>query len=344
MKKLVTILFLVLCLGLSLAGCQGEKPEPEPTEDIPELKVAMLSTISQGTPFATLEWSGLSQAADNGFTDVKFVECLDSAEYEEQIRAFAEDGYGLIFSQFDALNAYVLDLAEEYPDTFFYLCDSGLDVTGHENVGNLLVDPTEGAFVAGYVAAFTSESGIIGWVGSLDQANINRYRYGFEAGVAYYNEENGTDVKVLTGYTGSNTDSEKAAEIATSFIEQGADLIAEVANLGGLGALQVAAEKGVKAMGCDSYMSDDYEAVFWNPLKDIDMTLLNVCKEFASGKTVPGVRYFTLATGARAFDTRDYDRLSAEDKALVDAVVNKLVDGTIEVADAAAKAEAARAD
>ena len=261
--------------------------------------------------------------------EVKLIEALDTAEYEEQVRSMAEAGYSPIYTIFDALNAVVVEVAADYPDTYFYMIDSALVYENLPNVSSLIVDPTESSFISGYVAAKTTTTGTIGWVGSLDQANINRFRNGYTAGALYANP----DINILTAYTGDNTDSEKGRECAVAQIDGGADVIFQSANLSGLGVIAGCSEGGIKAIGVDEWQGNVDDCVFWSSLKDIDSAVFQTAKEVAEGKFEAGPRYFVLATGARAYDERDFEKLPPDLQKEVSDLVEKIVSGEVNVKD-----------
>ena len=87
--------------------------------------------------------------------DSKMVEAMDKAEYPEQIRAMAQLGANPIYAMFDTVNEVVLDVADEFPDTKFYLIDCEME-NSEPNCANLIVDPYEASFIAGFVAAKTT--------------------------------------------------------------------------------------------------------------------------------------------------------------------------------------------
>jgi len=302
------------------SAAAGEKPEAGLT--------CLISTISQGTPFAKLVWRGFEQASEEYGVEIKMIEALDTAEYEEQIRAMAEMGANPIYTMFDALNAYVVEIAPEYPDTKFYMIDSALEPKS-DNVCCLVVDPTESSFVAGFVAANTTKVNKIGWVGSLEQANIIRFRDGYTAGAKYANP----DIEILSAFTGDNVDSVLGQEAAKIQIKDGADVIFQSANLSGLGVISACSEAGIKAIGVDEWQGDVDDCVYWSALKDIDSAVFQTVGEYLDGSFESGFRYFTLETGARAYDQRDFDKLPKEIQEKVLQLVEDISNGKVVVKD-----------
>src|SRR5690606_5774630 len=121
-------------------------------------------------------------------------------------------------------------------------------------------------FLAGYLAAGYSSSGVVATYGGLQIGPVTIFMDGFVDGVAHYNEVHGTDVKVLgwdkesqTGaFAESFEDQAAGRSLSDSFVAQGADVIMPVAGGTGLGPAAAAAESGEYAViwvdldGCES--------------------------------------------------------------------------------------------
>lgn len=119
----------------------------------------------------------------------------------------AEMGVNPIYTTFGTVNEVAVELAPEYPGIMFCLIDSSPD-TKYDNVANVYVDSLEPAFVSGFVAAKTTRSGTIGWIGSLDIPATNRFRDAYLTGAKYADP----DVVVQTVYVGDNSDTVKTGE------------------------------------------------------------------------------------------------------------------------------------
>ena len=86
--------------------------------------------------------------------------------------------------------------AVDYPDVHFVLVDGYLD--GLDNVASLVFREQEGSFLVGAIAALTSETGTLGFVGGMDVPLIHKFEAGYKAGAAHVRR----DVVVLVGYAG----------------------------------------------------------------------------------------------------------------------------------------------
>lgn len=323
MKKVSFIVVVMLILSLAIAGCggSGEQAEEKPKEAV------MIVEIPKGDPFIDLAYSGLEQLGKDKGVNVKIIEALDKSEHEEQIRAMAELGANPIYVLWDNLGAAVIQVAPDFPDTKFIIADAYVE-TDLENVKTVVVEPQEASFIAGFVAAKTSESKHVGFVGSMDTPIINRFRAGFEAGAKYADE----NVKVESVYAGNANDPNKGSEIAKLIIGNGADVIMHAANKTGLGVIKACEEEEVLAIGVDEWQGKiNPDVVFWSALKDIAGAIYKAGESALDGSFVPGMQVYDISTGISLYDSRDFEKLPDELQQDVLALVEELKAGKITV-------------
>ena len=341
--RLVLTAAAVLC---ALSGCAGKKEAPkDPAPAASEAKTenkdqkdekekpeneklftCLISEAPAGVPFTDLTWTGFERIADEYGADVKLIEALDKAEYSEQIRAMAEMGANPIYTMFDTINEVAVELAPEYPDTMFCLIDSSLD-TKYDNVANVYVDSLEPAFVSGFVAAKTTESGTIGWIGSLDIPVINRFRDAYLAGANYGNP----DVVVQTAYVGDDSDTVKAGEQTKIMVSPGADIIFQTANLAGLGVIQGCSDAGIKCIGVDEWQGDVDDCVFWSSLTDINGAVFDSFTAYKEGNFAAGKTNYGIETQSAIYDERDYDKLPDDVKSQLDELLEAVKSGSLDM-------------
>lgn len=346
MKKTKRLCALLLALALALgvtacgsknngggnAGTPGGSNDPGPSGgDGKTPLVCLISEVPAGDPFVDLTWQGFEKIHEETGAEVKLVEALEPAEYEEQIRAMAEMGANPIYTMYDAVSLVALEIAGEYPDTKFIPIDCN-EETNLDNVTCIVVDSFEPCFVAGVVAALTSESGNIAWIGSLDIGVINRFYDGFAAGIAYANETYGTSASASKTFIGNAEDSVKGAETAKIVLDAGADVVAQAASQAGIGVLQACIDAGVKCIGVDKWQGDVDDLVFWSALIAIQDAVPTAYNSYVSGQ-FDGVNSISygISTGSPIYASQDYDELPEDVKAAVDAVMAGVADGTIDV-------------
>ncbi|MEZ4750647.1 MAG: BMP family ABC transporter substrate-binding protein [Bdellovibrionota bacterium] len=69
----------------------------------------------------------------------------------------------------------------------------------------MLFNEHEGSFLVGAIAALTTKSNVVGFIGGMDIPLIRRFEVGYRAGVQHINPK----VEVITNYVGSTSDAWK---------------------------------------------------------------------------------------------------------------------------------------
>ena len=347
MKRILAILLAAVMI-FSIAGCSSNEPAPDTNDGQSEVQsdvsgdsgndvaddsdtlICIVSESSQGAPFSQQTWQGFEMVNETYGTQIKFVEALEASEYEVQLRAMAEVGAKVIFSMFDAVNLVAAEIAPEYPDVQFVLidCNQTFDI---DNVTCIVVDSWEPSFVAGVVAALSTETGVLGWVGSIDIGVITRFYDGFVAGVDYANQTYGLDVTVEKTFVGNSEDTVKGAEAARILISKGADIVYQTANEAGLGVIQACSEEGVKCIGVDSWQGGIDPCVFWSALVAIEQGVFNTYTSYLEGTLTENSITYSVANGFPIFADVDYENLPDDIKAAVDTVMTGIADGTLDI-------------
>lgn len=344
MKKVLSIL-LVLVMMFSLAACGGGSNSGESGSGAPSgggdtakagerAKAACyITSVGLSAPFTAMCWSGVSVLEEQGWT-VKCLEVAETTEYADQIRAMAAEGYSVIITEFDALAEVAVQLADElyaaYPDLQLFLNDSYVDCTGTKNCANIICDPWESSFVAGYVAALTTEKDTVGWIGHTNTPTQDRFSYGYAAGVAY--ADNGKNV--VYAYTGDSNDSNKGQETAKAMIaENDVDTIYQSANTSGIGVILECKNAGVRCIGVDMWQGGEYgqETVFWSALKPINNAITDCCLSAQDGEWEGHMYYYDLAHGATVYDQRDFDLLDSDVQAAIEQLTADIASGAVDV-------------
>lgn len=175
--------------------------------------------------------------------------------------------------------AGISTIAEENPDVKFVLVDSfPSDAEGNEvsvdNIYAMCFAEQESGFFAGMAAALETTTGKVAVVNGIAYPSNVNYQYGFECGVKYVNETEGTSVELVelpsyagtdvTGanvggnYVGSFADEATGKVIGNALIAEGADIIFVAAGASGNGVLTAVKEAdGIKFIGCDVDQYDD---------------------------------------------------------------------------------------
>src|ERR1700704_5072985 len=103
---------------------------------------------------------------------------------EPAMRAFAERGYDLIIGVGFAQAPIMEMVAKDYPNIHFAIVDG---ISELPNVASLIFKEHEGSYLVGVLAAQTSKTGTIGFLGGMDIGLIHRFEKGYEEGARAVN-------------------------------------------------------------------------------------------------------------------------------------------------------------
>jgi len=347
----------LLVLSLLLVGC-GSTPEVEPTATMapqatePQpteattggaLRVGMVSDVGgiDDASFNQNTWEGLERAADELGVDAQFIESQAQADYERNIVEFAEQDYDLIFTVGFLLQDATVKMAPEYPDVYFAGIDQFYDPPLDNGVSvTFAVD--EAAFPIGYLAAGWAvlqdpEDPQVGYVAGMQIPPVEQFIVAYEAGVAYYNQQKGTNVQSKGVYVGDFEAPDQGKIQGNSLIDEGVDVIFGCGGKTGNGGLAAAKERGKWGIGVDvdQYFTlpNEQDILITSCMKRLDNAVFNVT-ELATQDAFPagGVYVGTLENGGvglapfHDFDSQVPDDLKQE----VEAIQQGIIDGTID--------------
>ncbi|MCL4515877.1 MAG: BMP family ABC transporter substrate-binding protein [Firmicutes bacterium] len=198
--------------------------------------------------FADSAWAGMQRAQKElrGKVIAKVVEAPELTAAEEQMAAFAKDGWDLIITLGFGYVDTFKKLAPKYPNSKFLIIDA--EIPGIPNVKSVLFREHEGSFLVGALAGLMTKTNNVGFIGGMDIPLIHRFQGGFEQGVKYVNPK----AKIQSYYVGAWNDAAKGKELTSVEISRGADIIYAAAGGSGAGMIQAAQEKGKYGIGVDS--------------------------------------------------------------------------------------------
>ncbi len=325
-KKLYSLLALLIAAAFVLAACgpaptptaapeeptvAPEEPTAEPTAEPVAFKACQVTDVGgiDDKSFNATAWKGVQDAIAQLGIEGQYLESQEQADYETNINAFLEQGCDLIITVGFLLGDATKAAAEANPDQQFAIIDFAYDpaipnVTGH------VFATDQAAFLAGYVAAAKTQTGVVGTFGGLQIPPVTVFMDGFWYGVQYYNEQNGTSVEVKgwdpatqTGlFTGNFESTDDGATFGNNLMDEGADIIMPVAGPVGLGTAAAAKERGnVWIIGVDSdwtLTAPDYaDIILTSVLKKMDSTVFGQIQSMLNGEAQGTLLVGTLESG-----------------------------------------------
>jgi len=237
--------------------------------------------------FNQSSWEGLQQAEDEYGVEAEAIVSTGETDLAPNVQQAVDSGCELIVTVGFELADATLAQAEDNPDLAFAIVDETVDAP---NVKPVVFDTAQAAYLAGYLAAGVSKTGVVATFGGGNQPPVTLFMDGFVDGVAKYNEVHGTAVRVLGwdkaaqdgAFTGDFEDINKGKALSEGFIDQGADVILPVAGQVGEGATSAALERGgvsviwVDSDGYDSLAAEFRPVLLTSVLKNTQAAMVEI--------------------------------------------------------------------
>jgi basic membrane protein A and related proteins len=272
-------------------------------------------------------YRGLDRAVRELKIHAEYIEPGEGSDRESGIRLLAARGFELIIGVGFIFSDDLYAAAREYPNTRFACVDyAKFDATGFvtppPNMVALKFREEEGSFLVGALAALTSKSRVVGFVGGMDIPLIHKFEAGYKAGA----HEVCPDCRVLTGYAGVTGDAfknpAKGKELALAQITAGADVIFHASGSTGLGVFEAARQTEKLAIGVDAdQWSEAPGRVLTSMTKQVDVSVFETVRDLQRGVWRGGVRVFGLAEQGVDYVYDEHNR------ALVAQAVRERVEG-----------------
>jgi basic membrane protein A len=297
--------------------------------------------------FNQTAWKGVQDAQKELGIEGKLLESKAETDYEPNINSFAAEKCDIIITVGFLLGEATKKSAEANPGIKYSIVDFAYDPVIPNVLGQVYATD-EAAFLAGYLAAGVSKSGIVGTFGGINIPPVTIFMDGLSHGVAYYNKQKGASVKVLGWdpvkkeglFTNNFSSLDDGRAFAKNLADEGADIVVPVAGPVGLGSAALAAEMGpdkLKIIGVDvdQYVTDpEHKGVYLTSiLKRMDSTVMAAIKAAQDGSFAGGVVVGTLKSGGVGIAPyHDLDSaVPAELKSEIEAIQKGIIDGSISV-------------
>src|SRR5256712_1286205 len=188
-------LLVVLCLFAVLGSACNRQSYG--ADDKSKVHVGIVFDIGgkDDRSFNAAAWEGVKRAAKDFPILLRDIEPGTPTSIEPAMRAFAERGYDLIIGVGFAQAPIMEQVAKEYPNMHFAIIDG---VSELPNVASLVFKEHEGSYLVGILAAKTTTTGAIGFVGGMDIPLIHRFEVGYEEGARAVNPS----IRVVQNYVG----------------------------------------------------------------------------------------------------------------------------------------------
>ena len=312
-------------------------------------------TACQVTDVGGIDDSGFNQTAWKGVEDSidaygirgRYLESQSETDYQPNLNSMIESGCDVIISVGFLMGDVTRTSARANPRQKYSIVDFAYDPTIPNVIGQVFAT-NEGGFLAGYLAAGMTRTGIVGTFGGINIPPVTAFMDGFYYGVEYYNDRKGKNVQVLGWnprtseglFTGNFESLSDGRAFAQNLYDEGADIVMPVAGPVGLGSAALADELGpdvLKIIGVDAdqTQTDPERAHVYltSVLKRMDSTVMQVIGSARDGDFRGGILLGNLAN--EGVGIAPYNHFAREVpsalKSEIERVKRDIIRGTIQV-------------
>jgi basic membrane protein A len=339
--RLLLAAFLGCALALGGASCRQES---RAADDPGKVHVGIVFDIGgkDDRSFNAAAWEGVKRAAKDFPIVLRDVEPGNPTSIEPAMRAFAERHYDLIIGVGFAQAPIMEQVAKDYPNINFAIVDGASSLP---NVASLVFKEHEGSYLVGVIAARTSKTGTLGFIGGMDIGLIHRFATGYEEGAKSVNP----DARVIVNYVGVTdgawNNPGKGKELALAQIGKGADVIFTAAGNSGLGAFDAVEQAGKDeqgrarrfVIGVDSNQNGVKPGfVLTSMVKRVDNAVYQIVSDVVNHQFKGGFHVYGLESDgvAYALDKNNEMLIPPDVLQQADAAKQKIINGEIKVTDA----------
>lgn len=240
--SVIAIIIVAVIIVAGISAYVVTRPEELPPEDEEEeFKFAAIFPGSiQDADYNTLGVLATTSVGDTFEIPTAYSERVAVPDSGRVMREYADAGYNIIWAHGAQFNAYVLDVAEEYPDVSFILeADFPLEEPP-ANIWNLDRNFYSGYYALGALAALKTETDKIGYICGVELP----FAWGEINSTKQAVDEYNPGCEIIYAYIGDFNDPIKTRIQAEAMIAEGVDVIMSSVNLGNYGLFEAARAAG----------------------------------------------------------------------------------------------------
>ena len=334
LKKLFAIGLAFTMMTTLLVGCSSKNDNAGKDSASDKVYTIGMITDTGGVndeSFNQSTWEGLQKAEKKFGSDkvkVKYLESTKDADYVPNIETFVEEDLDLIIGVGYKMAGAIEEASKNYPDVQFAIIDHSYEKQP-ENVTSLIYEDNTAAYLAGLVAAKKTETNKVAFIGGIKSATLDKFEYGFRAGVKAANP----NCELTVRYLNSFSDSALAKSVANQMHKDGVDVIYTAAGAAGTGAIEAAKENNKMAIGVDVDQSPlAPDNIISSTMKNVNVSIVNLVGEILEDNYQGGqVIVNTLASGGVGLSDTTKDHVSKDILDYVNEQADKIKSGEIKV-------------
>ncbi|KRL62988.1 BMP family lipoprotein [Lactobacillus psittaci] len=242
-KKITTIAAIAAGLGLTLTACSNKTA----TNTNGKKNKGTVALITDGNgvndnSFNESAWNGFKaygkehglKQGNNGY---QYFQTSGASEFVPNLEEAAKN-FDVVYGVGYQLKDSVASVAKKYPKKNFAIIDDV--IKGQKNVVSANFKSNQAAYLAGVVAAYTTKTNVVGFIGGAHGDIVDLFDAGFTKGVNDTAKKLGKKITILNQYIGNFNSSDKAKSIASAMYAKHADIVMHAAGGAGNGLFQEA--------------------------------------------------------------------------------------------------------
>ncbi|PXV91756.1 nucleoside-binding protein [Lachnotalea glycerini] len=301
------VLFCVCAGSLFVSGCVDAKDNKEDSktakslandseESEEEYEIALVTDLGtiEDKSFNQASWEGIRQYAKEHKITYTYYQPEEGTNdaYLETIDNAIKNGAKLVVCPGFLFETPVFIAQEKYPNVNFILIDgepqnaANTEYRIDNNVLAILFQEEQAGFLAGY-AAVKDKNTKLGFLGGMAVPAVIRYGYGFVQGCDYAASEDNINVEIKYTYTGTFQASSCIEELASSWYQNGIEVIFSCGGAVGNSVIAAAEQNDAKVIGVDVDQSEVSDVVITSAMKMIQKAVYCAIEEYYTN-TFPG--------------------------------------------------------
>ena len=336
--KHLRLVVLIAAATIFAVACGGTTGGGSATPSAKVLKIGLVTDIGglNDKSFNHLADVGLEKAKTDFHIQADVKESKSGNDYIPNLTDFATKNYDLIIGVGFLMQEAIGTVSGQFPNIHFAIIDgAGTDSKGndlkHANVQSLFFKEQDAGAMVGVIAGWLEKNGkakknkhVVSAVGGISIPPVNHYIAGYK----WAAKMEDPTIKVLVGYSNNFTDPAKCKGVAQSQLNQGSDVVFQVAGGCGLGALQAAGQGGVYSVGVDADQKDADPSVIASALKKVDVATYTAIKNVVNGQFTGGALTFSIANEGAGYAIDNF-QVPAELQTELDKVLGQIKSGAL---------------
>lgn len=326
MERIAVIAGMILMLAIGgIFAINGQRGNSGSLNGAGAVKVGMLMIGSrENSSWNEAHWEGIQAAARDLNLDIDCRENLASEDCSQVVDDMIRDGCTIIISTSIDFQSKIVAEAEQHPQIYFF------QATGTQERPNLISymgRMYQMRYLAGIVAGLQSKSGAVGYVAAEPIPEVVRGLDAFTLGVRKANPK----AQVYVAYTHTWSEDEVNKKVTEELLDSHQQIDVIGMHIDTYGALDVAQQRGIYAVGCNVDKQMNYPDIFLTaPVWNWSIFYRDYVREALNNKFEGGVNLFGADTGIvdlaplHLQHGRNMDRILATEH-------RRLVDGEVDV-------------